>query len=183
MHAKSSKNDTYGLDFQNIINGGFYICVQPGGITDALTGIHIPGPKAVLDNNTYSRQVVKLVEIPEPVQLPHKKVVIEVNETSKQPKEVLRDFNNNDEQCVCELFMASLMCGQIRYVTPEEMEEKFPETWANREENLIWRDKSLDPDRSFQDMFEEAFNADDFAHASIAQAQEGIAQRNAILKK
>jgi hypothetical protein len=127
-----------GIAFNVLQPGAFYQCVQPGGFGDSLTGIFIPGPKAELDGST-KRTVVTLTDLPEPVQLPHMKLIVKTKESGKGTEEVEVPFNEADEQPVHEAFMLALATEIIRLVPDEEMEEHYPETWEAREEHLVWR--------------------------------------------
>ena len=148
-------SDQHGLVHHSLIAGAFYQGLHPGGFTDALTGIHVPGPRAEVDDSN-KREIIRFIDIPEPVQLPHYKIILEISEGGKTRKEVEVDFNANDEQPVHEAFQLALSTEVIRLVSDEEMEEKYPETWAARKDKYVWRDFNTKPQRSVRDLFAEA---------------------------
>jgi hypothetical protein len=165
-----------GISFDVLVPGAFYQGVYPGGFSDSLTGIHIPGPKAILDGST-KRSVVRLTDLPEPVQLPHYKIVVEVSDSGKTRKEVESDFNANDEQPVHDAFQLGLATGVIRMVPDDEMEEKYPETWAERQERYVWRQHDVTKVVDMAAMLREAQENDDFArfaNETTAQTRERV---------
>lgn len=170
---RRNSDESSGLSFTMLVPGAFYQGVMPGGFTDALTSIHIPGPKAVLGGPT-KREVISLTELPEPVQIPHVKLVSEKTEGGKVIKEVERDFTAPDEQPVHEGFMLALASEVIRLVPEEEMQERFPETWANRQEHYVYRTQSVTKNqKSYASMMVEALQAGDLArHREAALAAE-----------
>lgn len=164
------QRDAHGLVHHSLIAGAFYQGIHPGGFTDALTGIHVPGPRAEV-NEGKKREVIRFIDIPEPIQLPHFKIVVETSDGGKTRKEVEVDFNANDEQPVHESFQLALSTNVIRLVTDEIMEEKYPETWAARLEKYVWRDFSTKPSRPVQDLMEEAEDTGKFLRIVQNQAK------------
>jgi hypothetical protein len=173
------QREVHGLVHHSLIAGAFYQGLYPGGFSDSLTGIHIPGPRANVDDSN-KREIINFIDIPEPVQLPHFKIVLEVSDGGKTRKEVEVDFNANDEQPVHEAFQLALSTGVIRLVADEIMEEKYPETWAMRKEKYVWRDFNTKPQRPVTDLFEEAENAG--AYLRIAQNQAKLREVKAQLE-
>lgn len=167
--APRGPRDAYGLEHHQLVAGSFYQCIQVGGFTDRATGIHIPGPKAILDDST-KREVIELTEIPEPVQIPHFKIVVEISDSGKTKKEVERDFTAIDDMPVCEAFHLALSTGIIRRVPDHVMEEKYPETWASRKEHYVWRDSGMQTQKSMRDLFDQA--EDDQKFARLTEAAE-----------
>lgn len=151
-----------GIAFDVLVPGAFYQCNLPGHFTDSLTGIVIPGPKAVVDDSQ-RRNVLSLTELPEPVQLPHFKLTVEVSDSGKTRKEIESDFNATDEQPVHEAFQYALATGIIRLVPDEEVEEKYPETWANRDPRIVWQSENTKPAKDPLEMIREAQDANRFA--------------------
>lgn len=166
-----------GIAFDVLIPGAFYQCVQPGGFSDSLTGIHVPGAKAILDGST-KRTVVGLTEVPDPVQLPHSKIIVEVSEGGKVRSEVEVDFNANDEQPVHEAFQLALATGIMRMVPDEEVEEKYPRAWASRDPHIVWRSENAQKSRPMIEMLKEAEDAGDFAKIADNARKVGAAQEN-----
>lgn len=173
------QREAHGLVHHSLIAGAFYQGLHVGGFTDSLTGIHIPGPKAEIDEGK-KREIIRFIDIPEPIQLPHFKVIVEISEGGKSRKEVEVDFNANDEQPVHEAFQLALSTNVIRLVPDDIMEEKYPETWAMRKEKYVWRDFSTKPQRPVQDLLEEAENTGLFLR--IAQNQDKMQKVRADLQ-
>ena len=147
-----------GIAFDILEGGKFYQGVMPGGFTDAQTGIHVPGPKANLDGST-KRVVVSLTELPDPIQLPHFKIVNELSEGGKTRKEVEVDFTADDEQPVHEAFQLALATGIIRMVPDETVEEKYPAAWAARSEHLVYRIDNLASKKPMLELLHDAEDA------------------------
>lgn len=127
-----------GVVFEEIEPGAFYQCIQPGGFTDAVTGIHVPGPKVTLDDTT-KRTVVEVSELPNPIQLPHLKEVYEFKDKDRKVREkVMAPFNRKDDYPFHEAFQMALSTGIIRKVDDEDVEDYYPEAWANRRERIVY---------------------------------------------
>lgn len=171
MTSENKRNlETLGITHINLEPGGFYQGVQPGGFTCVQTQIHIPGPKVEFKDE-FSREILAFKEIPEPIQIPHLKAVTEKDENSGLMKEVFRDFNAMDNWRIHEALMYALQTGVIRYVPDDEMADKYPESWKNKKEKIVWRSKSDKPDKSMRQLLDEAEQNDDYLrHAAKASA-------------
>lgn len=154
--------ESLGVTHTSIEPGGFYHGLTPGGYTDVATGIHIPGPK-VQFKNEHSREIVAFKEIPEPYQIPHLHAVMEKDEKSNLVKEVFRDFNAMDNYRIHEGLLNALQTGVIRFVSEQEMKEKYPATWAKKEDKIIWRDASNKPAKTNWELLDEAEQNDSYA--------------------
>ena len=159
--AANRRINAGGMEISVFIPGAFYQGVTVGGFTDALTGIHIPGPKAVVEGSR--RTVVSLTEIPDPIQLPHTKIVIEVIDAGKTRREVEVAFNQSDTQPMHEGFQNALSTGIIRIIADEDVEERYPNAWANYQEKIVWLTEGVVPIKSSLQMLKEAEQAGDFA--------------------
>lgn len=169
-------NRESGISMQMLVPGAFYQCVQPGGFGCSLTGIHIPGPRAILDGTT-KRVITALTDVPEPVQIPHKKLVIEISESGKIRKEVEKDFNEADEQPVHEALQLALATEIIRMVSQEEMQEIYPETWEARDEHLVWRHENTSKKVPLLELLQSA--QDDNALMRVSQNHKNVEQTKA----
>jgi len=162
-----------GVAVHTLIPGGFYVCKQIGGITDVLTGINIPGPKAEM-HQVRKKDVVKLVDMPDPVQLPHFKLMLEFDETDKTPQEVEKKFNAADKTPVHTFFADALAAGVIVRIPDEMMQRMFPRAWAARETKLVWVDPALIQikSRTIDDLFNDLLNE----HKETETLQETVAE-------
>lgn len=177
--AKSNRQS--GMEFEVFENGAFYQGVTPGGFTDAKTGIIIPGPRAVVDDSA-NRNIISLTDIPDPIQLPHKKLIMEVTESGKERKEVEKDFNSVDETPLHDAFQHALATGIIQIVSPETMQERYPEAWAKRQAKIVFRTENVLRPVPFADMLEEAEQNNRLLsvsknHANLAPMKKDIAER------
>lgn len=180
-------NPESGMSFDILIPGKFYQGVTPGGFGDSLTGIHIDGPRAIIDTST-KRHIIGLTDLPEPIQLPHFKLVIELSESGKEQKEIEKAFNAADENPIHEAFALALATGIIRLVTDEEMEAHYPETWEARNPKYVWRADNLRPTIPMIDMLRDAQDEGKLARLlkntqNIATAKEDIHARQAEIDK
>ncbi len=160
---------TLGISHMNLEPGGFYQGVLPGGFSDVVTQITIPGPKVEFENE-FTREIKAFKEVPEPIQIPHYKVHLEKNENSGNWENKEYDFNATGQKQIHEGLMYALQTGVIRYVSDDEMEEKYPETWAKRSPKLVWHAKSDKPEKSMRQLLDEAEQSDSYARNAHAHA-------------
>lgn len=127
-----------GLLFEDLVPGAFYQGVTPGGFTDASTGMHIPGPKVNLDA-VNKRQVVSVSDLPDPVQLPHKKEVLEFKDKDRKVRDkAIVPFDRRDEYPFHEGFQMALSTGVIAKIEDEDVEKYYPEAWKNRQSEIVY---------------------------------------------
>lgn len=125
---------------------------MPGGFTDSRTGIYIPGPVVHVDA-ARNRQVVRIESLRDPVQLPHKKMVLEYK-TEGVPTEVEVDVNAHGFTPMCAGLDLALQTGIIRQVSDEDVEERHPEAWAKRSTHYVFmRDSSVIPMADLMDAY------------------------------
>lgn len=131
---------------ERIEPGGFYQGVYAGGFTDATTSLHVPGPIVNIDA-TRNRQVVSISSLPDPIQIPHKKIVFESKDKDgKVRTEIEVDFDRLDEQPLHDGLFQALQTGIIRQVPDEDVEELYPNAWAARKSHLVFsRESSVQP--------------------------------------
>lgn len=148
-----------GLIFETLIPGEHYTCTQVGGISDSETGIQIAGPRVTTDPDT--RRVLEVSELPAPTQLPHARIVRErkiPNDLRSEFVEREYPFTERDANgtLVGEVFAMALATGILRHVPQAEMEKYFPEAWAQRQENYVWRPSHLTKMTPMADLVAEA---------------------------
>lgn len=165
-----------------IVPGGFYQGVFPGGFTDAVTGIHVPGPVVNLDKET-KRQVVSISSMPDPVQVPHFKRIIDFKDKDRKVREEVEvTFDRQDEQPLHEGLVLALNTGNIRYVSEEEMADRYPQAWEEREERKVF-DKAGKPARPMLELIEEFHVAAEKSNQRAEEANDAhIAGTNALDK-
>lgn len=151
----------HGITFEPLIPGAFYQGIMPGGFSDSLTGLHIPGPKAIIDG-PLRRETIALTDLPDPIQIPHTKIVIDLNESGKSRKEIEVPFNEHDETPLHDAFQLALGTGIIRMVPDDVVEEKYPGAWAKRIEHYVWQTDKAKQQRPAMEMIQEAEDAGRF---------------------
>lgn len=118
--------------------GAFYQGCLPGGFTDSTTGIIIPGPIVNIDE-TRNRQVSSISSLPDPVQIPHKKLVEDYKDKDRKVRESVEvAFDRNDEAPLHTALFLALQTGIIRRITDEEVEARYPEAWAKRRDSIVF---------------------------------------------
>ncbi len=172
--------ETLGISHMGLEPGGFYQGVTIGGFTDVETRIVVPGPKAEF-KDAFSREIKAFVEVPEPIQIPHVKIVIEKSERSGMLEEIQRDFNSMDNERIHEGLLYALQTGVIRYVPDDEMAEKYPETWTGRETKKTWRRATDKPEKSSRQLLDEAEQSDSYARHAHKVAAHVKATQVAVL--
>ncbi len=161
MTTETKRNlDTLGITHTGLEPGGFYQGLLPGGFTCVSTHIHIPGPKVEFKDE-FSREIKAFKEIPEPVQIPHSRFINEKNDDGVYIEKLV-DFNTTYKP-VHEALMYAVQTGVIRYVPDDEMAEKYPDTYADRQTKLIWREKSSKPAKSSRQLLDEAEQENQYA--------------------
>lgn len=148
-----------GLEYALLTPGGFYQCVSIGGFTCATTGITIPGGKAVLDGN--NRSIVKVVDLPDPVQIPTHRIVRERKVLGDPRSEMVENeigFTEYDshQQGIHEALQLALSTGVIREVDDETLERHYPEALAKRQNKIVWREISTREQRPLSELVAEA---------------------------
>lgn len=155
MSTKKTRN-AGGLIFERLQDGAWYIGVHPGGFTDSETGIHIPGPKAIVEEHT--RKVLDICDIPEPVQIPHARLVVQPKDPTNSRSERVETeigFTEKDfyEQSIADGLQMALSTGIIRHVPDAEVEKYFPETYAKRQEHFVYApQRAKEAEESLADM-------------------------------
>lgn len=128
--------------------GEFLVCRQVGGWQDSATGIKIPGPQAIVDPIT--QKVIKLVNFPDPVQIPHHKMSpVTKSTTSRSRGERAEwiewqeiDFFDEDELRIHDGLRLALDTGILEVVPDETVQSAFPTAWANRREKWTFEPRS-----------------------------------------
>ena len=133
-------NELAGLELEP---GAFYTCAVPGGWADVNTGLFFKGPKAIVDPDT--REITALVDLPEPVQLPHFRMADydSLTEAGKRrvpvdgrtplpgrPDLVRVAFNEPTLDEFCSGLNLAIRTGTIVRVSDFDMETLHSETWA-----------------------------------------------------
>ena len=139
-----------GVLFDSIVPGDFYISNDPGGWTDRTTGIHVPGPIVDVDKDT--RMIEGVHTMPNPVQIPHYKMVVDFKDKDRkiqERKEV--PFDRPDEIPLHDALNMALSTGIIVRVSDEEMETTYPEAWAERKAHYLY-DEEKKTQRPMADM-------------------------------
>lgn len=127
MTTPNRRND---LPVRVPVDGGDFVTSrQPGNFADALTGISITGPKAIVDEIT--RQVIRYIDIPEPVQLPTFK-----NSPNKKDRSLWEPigFFEADELNVHDCLWLAVQTGILEVVPDEVVKASFPNAWAKKRE-------------------------------------------------
>lgn len=169
----------HGLVIEVFQPGAFYQCVEVGGWSDASTGIHIPGAKAIVDPKNKHNEIINFIDVPDPIQLPTHKRVLVTNANGKGQKEMDVDFDANDENPMHQGFLMALQTGIIRIVPQETMEAKYPEAWAKRQEKYLWLAENVRPKKTKIELLTEAEDAGRFAPPEEAALETAAAQVNA----
>jgi hypothetical protein len=170
LSSETRRNlDTLGIAYVSLEEGGFYQGVLPGGFSDVKSLISFPGPKVEFKDE-FSREILAFKEIPEPVQIPHVKISKEKNDRGIL-EERENSFLSMDQDSLHQGILDALQTGVIRYVPDDEMAEKYPETWANRQVKKTWRGPNDKPQKSAHQLVDEAEQSDDYArHAHKVSA-------------
>lgn len=138
-----------GYEVKRVHAGDFLQGIEVGGFTDASTGIHIPGPRVILNDD---RQVVRIASMPDPVQLPAFKMVDRIDRDGKLYREkVAFDYNDptGRNPSLIDALSLALSVGLIRVVPESEMRERYPHVLANADsESLFERGESKPVDMS-----------------------------------
>lgn len=108
----------------------------PGGWSCAVTGIHIPGPIVEVDE---LRRPIKIVSMPAPVQIPHKRTIQRIDERGKLvTEEVPMDFSSDENPSVLDGLHLALACGVIREVSEEELKRRYTDAFADKREDSVY---------------------------------------------
>lgn len=132
------KKNHGGVIFESLEPGEFYRSISPGGFTDRVTGIHVPGP-IVKESSDGTRMIEGVVSMPNPVQLPHFKSILDFKDKDRkiqEKKEV--PFDRQDETPLHDGLSQALGTGIIEHVSHEDMLEFYPDAWAARKEHLVY---------------------------------------------
>lgn len=134
-----AKRNHGGIITDAIAPGEFYISECPGGWGDRVTGIFIPGPSIKMAPNN-SGEMLGIYEMPDPIQLPHLKRAIDLNQkdSRKVGETTAVPFDRSDEFPLHDALNLALSTGNIRHVPQDEMEDRWPEVWANRRSNIVF---------------------------------------------
>jgi len=121
--------------------GAFYTATQVGGFEDTLTGLKFQGHKVRVDPLT--REILEVVELAVPRQLPHAKIVISYERKNGRgdPQRVENEvyFDEvEDTDLTGGLFLA-IQTGVLKQVPEDVMRKRFPELWEARSEHLVFR--------------------------------------------
>lgn len=126
-----------GYSIDRVAPGRWYQGVFAGGFSDAQTGIHVPGPIVELDKDT--RKPVRIVHLPDPVQIPHKRVIQRIDERGHvTTEEVAMDYSTDEHPSALDGLHLALQCGQIREVPAEEMQRRYPDAFADKREDRVY---------------------------------------------
>lgn len=132
------KKNHGGIIFDSIIPGDFYISNDPGGWTDRTTGIHFPGPTVNLVQDG-SRMIDSVNSVPDPVQLPHVKVIVDFKDKDRKVQERKEvPFDRQDETPLHDGISQALGTGIIEHVSDEDIQRFYPNAWKNRQEKYVY---------------------------------------------
>jgi hypothetical protein len=178
--AKKSRG---GIVFDNIEPGAFYQCSQPGGFTDTTTGIHVPGPKVKLDE-VNKRQVVGISDLPDPIQMPHKKEVYDYKDKDRKVREkAVVPFDRKDEYPFHEAFQMALSTGILRKVEDEDVEKFYPAAWEARQTNIVYTNEiAITPMADLIDQHQETLLTERLESAKAEQQAGRAAAKRALGK-
>jgi hypothetical protein len=119
-------------------SNAWLIGVYPGGFSDRLTGIHVPGP--IVNVEGTDRRIVGIASLPNPVRIPRSKVLVSYERArpgcEPQAVRTVVDFcDNSDQQGMHDGLRLAVLTGTVRVLTDAEVQRDFPEAWekAQRE--------------------------------------------------
>lgn len=125
-----------GYSVARVHPGGWYAGVFPGGFTDAVTGIHIPGPIVEVDE---LRRPTKIVSMPAPVQIAHRRTIQRIDDHGKLiTEEVAMDYSTDEHPSVLDGLHLALGCGVIREVSEDELKRRYPDAFADKREDRVY---------------------------------------------
>ena len=138
------KKNHGGIIFDAIIPGDFYLSNDPGGWTDRITGIKIPGPIVNIDQDT--RMIENIESMPDPVQLPHFKMIVNTKDKDRKIQERSEvPFDRADENPMHDGLNQALATGIIEHVEDEKVRELYPNAWAKRKAHYVYDDEKKTP--------------------------------------
>lgn len=129
----STKRNHGGLISETLEPGGFYQSTDPGGWSDSVTGLHIPGPKVTVDQER--RTIVAVSELPDPIQIPTHKLSYDLKDRNV---EVECAFNRADESPIHDGLQMALNTGIIRQVPDDVVKERYPQAWAKHQDKILF---------------------------------------------
>jgi hypothetical protein len=164
-----AKETVQSIILERIEPGEFYQSVESGGWTDSLTGIHVPGPKVQIDPVTHD--VIKITELPDPIQIPHLKRTWDLKDNSLKVDD---RFDRQDAEALTDGLQLALSVGIIRHVPLHEVEKFYPKAYANRRTTsdpiVFSREKHIVP---MADLVRDFQN-------KMTKAVEGVQEREAV---
>lgn len=166
-----AKKNHGGIVYDTIVPGDFYISHDPGGWTDRITGIHIPGSRVRIDPNT--RMIEAVESIPDPVQIPHYKMIVNVKDKDRKVQERTEvPFDRPDEYPLHDGLNMALSTGIIQHIEDEDVEDLYPNAWAARREHYVYDDekKVMRPMGDMMDDFHAKRKSADAEVLAIAEA-------------
>jgi hypothetical protein len=147
------KKNHGGIIFDTIVPGDFYISNDPGGWTDRITGIKIPGPIVNIDQDT--RMIEGIATMPDPVQIPHVKIVVNVKDKDRKVQERTEvPFDRADDMPLNDGLNQALATGIIERLEDEVVAELYPNAWAKRKAHYVYDDEKKTP-RPMRDLISE----------------------------
>lgn len=131
-HKPTSTRDHGGLIAAPALEcGKFYVSVQCGGFTDVVSGLHVPGPVAIVDS--LNKQIIG-VELRAPIQLPHAKIAYNPKDRAEKIEVPFFEYNELGESAL----QMACNTGIIVHVPDEEVQALWPEAWATRQEHIVF---------------------------------------------
>jgi hypothetical protein len=155
IRSKHSAKPQAVFTGERLLVGAFYISTQVGGWTDVITGLHIPGPKVRVRQDT--REPLEITELPRPVQLPHWKTERVLDKESRLYVDREVPFDRHDESSYHEGLQMALDCGIIERLDDERVRRVYPDAWAERQEHYVFsRDVVTKGAKTLKELLEEA---------------------------
>lgn len=132
--------------FEAVKPGDFYIGVFPGHFTCPITGIIFRGPKVRMGGST-GLEILAVDSMPDPVQIPHFKHIIEVDSRGVRHERDV-DFDRSGDDAIHEAIQLAIVTGQIKHVPEDVMMKHFPAAYEKRQEKIVYsrvrRDVSME---------------------------------------
>lgn len=160
------------IGYEKVAPGAFYQGCFPGGFSDSVTGIHVPGP-IVFVNNEAERMITGVASLPDPVQMPHVKLVLDfIDKDRKDRKWIEAPFDRQDTAPLHEALALALGTGIIRELPDEEVERRYPDAWAKRSSHLVFDPNANRDETPMRDLIAEHEKVMD-AKAAISNIGKG----------
>jgi len=172
-----------GFHVARVKSGGWYQALCPGGFASAETGIMVAGCVVETDSNT--RRVTKIVSLAPPTKLPTDRVIMVFNEREGKHEIEERPFDWYDDRhsSLCDGLDSALQVGLIVEVPEHQVRERYPETWAHRKERDVFDGEGLLRKSVTMDDLRAQFFAAELSNKRAAEAKEASSEADAALTR